>query len=194
MKTVYSINGKKTFAYPLKVYTYQKSKVALERLINQPSILENLKRDILVNDNYMHDIYEGALWKEAVDCEGNLYFKDSRNLEGMINVDWFQPFTNSEHSIGVIYMVLLNLSRDIIFKPENIILVGIIPEPREPELHINSFLKPFVDNLLLFWKGVYLRENGKDTLYRFALLGSSSDLPATRKCCGFLSFNARRDI
>ena len=96
--------------------------------------------------------------------------------------------------IGVIYMVILNLSRHIRFKPKNNIIVGIIPGPKEPELAINSFLEPLVVDLLIFWKGVYLDENGMSTLYRFILLGSSSDLPATRKCCGFMSFNALQGI
>ena len=176
MKSVCSIDGKSNYLYPLKVYTYQKLKISLERLINRPDILDNLKKKINNTDGaYMSDIYHGSLWKELLDCENNLFFRDSRNLGGMMNVDWFQPLTNSEHSIGVIYMVLLNLSRDIRFKRENVIIVGIIPGPREPELHINSFLSPFVDELLLFWRGVYLRENGNNMLYRFALITSSSD-------------------
>lgn len=161
----------------------------MQRLIDNKEIVENLQRPIKIHENF-HDIYEGSLWQKTVSCDGDMYFTDKRNLGGLLNVDWFQPFSNSEHSVGVIYMVLLNLSRDIRFNPENVIIVGIIPGPKEPELVINSFLKPFVDELLLFWDGVYLKENQEDTLYRFALLGTSSDLPATRKCCGFLSFNA----
>ena len=122
------------------------------------------------------------------------FFSDRRNLGGLLNVDWFQPFANSEHSVGVIYIVLLNLSRSIRFHPENVIIVGIIPGPKEPELVINSFLEPLVDDLLLFWNGIYLKENSEDALYRFVLLGTSSDLPATRKCCGFLSYNALKGI
>jgi len=41
-----------------------------------------------------------------------------------------------------------------------------------------------------FWSGIYLKEHGLDKKYRIALISVSSDLPATRKCCGFLSFHA----
>jgi len=193
MKEVVTLNGKGKQFYPYKVYTFQPLKNSLQRLVNRDDILNNLRRPIIPKDNF-HDVYEGALWRETLDCDGNHFFNDARNLGGLLNVDWFQPFSNSEHSVGVIYMVLQNLSRDIRFKPENVIIVGVIPGPNEPELVINSFLKPFVDELLLFWDGVYLNEKGRESLYRFALLGSSSDLPATRKCCGFLSFNALKGI
>ncbi len=34
------------------------------------------------------------------------------------------------------------------------ILVGIIPGPHEPSLHINSYLEPLVKKLILLWKGI----------------------------------------
>jgi len=37
-------------------------------------------------------------------------------------------------------MVVMNLPREERFKTENLIVVGIIPGPKEPKLHINSFL------------------------------------------------------
>ena len=91
-------------------------------------------------------------------------------------------------------MVLLNLPREIRFKRENVILIGIIPGPKEPELVINTYLKPLVDELLTLWNGVYLKKCNDSVFYRFALVCISSDLPATRKCCGFLSYNALRGI
>jgi len=52
-------------------------------------------------------------------------------------------------------------------------------------LDVNSFLKP----LLMFWKGELLNESESKAPYKFALCCISSDLPATRKCCGFVSYN-----
>ena len=128
------------------------------------------------------------------DPNGQQYFKDRRNLAGIFNIDWFQPFEGSEHSLGAMYLVLLNLPREMRFKKENILLVGLIPGPHEPELNVNTYLTPFVNELLQFWKGVHLYEDNDLTLYRFVLLCISSDLPATRKCCGFLSYNAKKGI
>lgn len=45
----------------------------------------------------------------------------------MLNCDWFQPFAQSRYTVGVIYLVILNLPRAIRFRSENIIITGIIP-------------------------------------------------------------------
>lgn len=67
------------------------------------------------------------------------FFGQPHNLGLMLNCDWFQPYDFTEYSVGVIYMVILNLPRSLRFKPENVIIVGIIPLPDEPSLAINSF-------------------------------------------------------
>ena len=48
-------------------------------------------------------------------------------------------------------MVVMNLPRDERFKPENLLVVGIIQEPKEPKHHINSFLQPLVDIDFMGW-------------------------------------------
>ena len=51
----------------------------------------------------------------------------------------------------------MNLPRTIWFKPENIIIVGIIPGPSEPHHNINPYLEPLVRELLQFWTGEKLQ-------------------------------------
>ena len=106
----------------------------------------------------------------------------------MLNVDWFQPFEHHTYSVGVIYLVLLNLPRAMRYKRENIILVGIIPRPTEPHLTMNSYLSRLVSDLLQLWTGVLLPTSHQ--LIRAALLAVSCGLPAGRKVCGFLSHSA----
>jgi len=48
-----------------------------------------------------------------------------------MNVDWFELFERGVYSVGVIYLTILNLPRHEHYRPENIILVGIIPRPTE---------------------------------------------------------------
>lgn len=194
MKTVVSADGRKTSLYPHKIYCYQSLKISLQRLIERKEIYTALKRKIEKHDTCYYDVYDGATWHNFTDSLGEPYFSDKRNLAGMFNIDWFQPFEGSDHSIGALYMVLVNLPREIRFKRENVILIGIIPGPKEPALNVNSFFKPLVNKLLAFWKGVSLFEKNQLQLYRFVLLCISSDLPATRKCCGFLSYNAKKGI
>ena len=92
--------------------------------------------------------------------------------------------------MGAIYLSVINLPRQLRFKPENIIVVGLIPGPTEPKLSINTFLKPLVDELLEFLVGVPLDYGGSSHLTRCALLCVACDVPAARKVCRFLSHSA----
>ena len=61
------------------------------------------------------------------------YLVAPRNYAFMLNVDWFQPFKHLVYSVGVLYMVRMNLPRAERFKAENVFLVGVIPRPHEPK-------------------------------------------------------------
>ena len=91
----------------------------------------------------------------------------------------------------VIYMV--NLSREESFKTENLIVVGIIPGPKELKHNINSFLQPMVDDTTDLWAGVILNtENGTPVIIRAAILALSSDIPATWKCGSFVGHTEKK--
>ena len=53
-----------------------------------------------------------------------------------------QSYKNKEHSVGVIYLSILNFPRTERFKFENSLIIGIIPGPKEPSFHINSYISP----------------------------------------------------
>ena len=194
MKKVLSLDGKKSYLYPKKVYCYRTIKGALEQMLTRPGFKELLLHDKCVSTGCLSDIYDANLWNDFKSEDGTLFFSDKRNLGFMLNVDWFQPYKNTEYSLGVIYMALLNLPRQIRFKWENVLVCGIIPGPQEPKLNINTYLKPLVDELCLAWNGMLIKEGSTHALYRMALVCLSSDVPATRKCGGFLSFNAEKGI
>ena len=134
------------------------------------------------------------VWKEFQHVDGEPFLAAPNNFGLMLNVDWFQPTKHGSDTIGVIYMVVMNLPREERFKPENLIVVGIIPGPKEPKHHINSFLQPLVDDLIDLWDGVILDTNiyGTQEMFRAALLALSSDIPATRKCGGFIGHTAKK--
>ena len=108
----------------------------------------------------------------------------------MLNMDWFQPFINSQYSVGVIYAVICNLLRSERFKPYNILTLAVIPGPNEPKLHeINHYLCPIINQLIQLWDGYHIKthEYNNRCLIRGAIIGCTSDVPATRKLCGFIS-------
>ena len=72
-------------------------------------------------------------------------------------MDWFQPFDGTQYTTGVVYMAISNLPRELRFKAENIMILGILPGPNEVHLHyINHYLAPIVDELCRFWDGVQI--------------------------------------
>ena len=60
--------------------------------------------------------------------------------------------------MGVIYLVLVNLPREIRFRKKNVIIIGVIPGPKKPKGNIIFFLKPLVDELLDLWNGIIIKK------------------------------------
>ena len=69
----------------------------------------------------------------------------------MVNLDWFCPHEHIRNfSVGVFYLVVLNLPRHIRFRRENVIICGIIPRfLYEPPT--NTFVAPLVQELEKAW-------------------------------------------
>ena len=88
------------------------------------------------------DVYDGEVWKDFNSEKYSNFLSRPGNLLLSLNVDWFQPFHRTKYSVGVMYLVRLNLPRDERYKIENIILSGIIPGPKEPKLTMNPFIAP----------------------------------------------------
>ena len=82
--------------------------------------------------------------------------------------------------MGAMYLTIMNLPRRLRFRQENVILLGLIPGPREPKRNINAFLQPFVQ-LLRFWQGVLMSVHSfqEKVLIRCALLCVACDIPAS---------------
>ena len=83
--------------------------------------------------------------------------------------------------LTLIYVVVINLPRSIRYATENIIFIGIIPGPKEPSKHINSYLGPFVSELLELYNGLWFKTPTGKQFIKCVLVGLSSDIPDTRK-------------
>ena len=58
----------------------------------------------------------------------------------------------------------MNLPRQDRFLQENVILVGVIPGPKVPPIHINFFLKSLVDDLKELLRGQLLTNCGSQSV------------------------------
>ena len=87
-------------------------------------------RKRVTTEGTLADIYDRQVWKDFQAYEGRSFLSEPHNLAVMLNCDWFQPFSHSRYTVGAIYLVILNLPCAICFKPENVIITGIMPGPK----------------------------------------------------------------
>ena len=184
-----------TTLQPRALYCYNSLINSLSKMIKRPDFLVKCEawRQSFSTDStdIYHDIFDGQVWKDFQNVNGHSFLASPHNYSFTLNVDWFQPFKRSTHSAGVIYLAIQNLPRKERYLSENLIVIGVIPGPKEPEKTVNSFLHPLVQELLQLWEGVVVKApDGSSILVRAALTCVACDIPAARKVCGFLGHNA----
>ncbi|KAG2209024.1 hypothetical protein INT45_008885 [Circinella minor] len=182
---------------PYKKYAYYPLEDSLKRLFMRENFEEKTEqwKSRSMEPGLFNDVYNGMMWYDLFDPSTGLPFVETpRSLMLILNIDWFTPF-DSGYSCGAIYLVCNNLPHVDHFKIENVILIGVMPGPKEPSTYeINSYLEPLVDSLLRLFNGItiptYQESNG--TLIRAALLNITCDIPTARKVGGFTSHNSTR--
>ena len=190
--------GNKQKLIPRKLFIFNSVICTLKELVCRPGFLrscEEWRQRPPLPEDVFADVYDGRVWKSLFYIDGTPFLKNPYNFCLLLNVDWFNPFEETIYSAGAIYLVILNLPRSERYKIENMILVGMIPGPREPKRDINSYLVPLVNELLELYHGISVSNSSfpsKTITFRAVLACIGSDLPATRKICGFLSHSARK--
>lgn len=155
LKSVHTSVGT-TYLYAQQLYCYRsiidslKSKVASSDFIAECEKWRSRKTKSCV----FEDVFDGQIWNDFLNPGGIPFLSLPYNFAFIVNVDWFQPFQHTQYSCGAVYAAVLNLPRSIRYSVNNMILLGIIPGPKEPELTMNTFLDPLVKDLLTLWDGV----------------------------------------
>ena len=95
---------------PIKVYSYQPLSNSLNNLAKKSNFLDCCEkwREKKTSETYWAEIYDGQIWYEYI-ANGFLIAPFCYLLT--LNLDWFQPFTHIEYSVGVIYLAIQNLPR-----------------------------------------------------------------------------------
>ena len=159
-------------------------------VLSRADLLEQCEhwRSRNIPENILADIYDGRVWKEFLTYKGRAFLANEHNIALIMNCNWFQPFKHTTYSVGVLYLVILNLPRAIRFKPENVLIAGIIPGPSETSYsEMNSYLRPSVKELNSLWsEGFTLVRGVERIVMHAALLTSVCDVPATAKIGGFV--------
>lgn len=141
--------------YPIKTYCFRSIKKSLKTFLDRKgfqNLCDAWKGRKRVPGT-LRDVYDGRVWRDFQYIEAKGPFLELPRRYGLIlNVDWFQPYKHSPYSVGVIYLALLNLPREKRYSKENVIIAGVIPGPDEPSKHINTYLRPIVDELNELWE------------------------------------------
>ena len=185
--------GKGSKLVPRKLFVYHSVVESIKDMARRHGFLEMCehwrnRKDM--SSKTLGDVYDGWLWKNLQ--TSNRFLSIPNNLCLGLNIDWFNPFSETIYSVGAIYLTVLNLPRTDRFKLENMILIGMIPGPKEPK-NLNPFLKPLIEELKQLYLGITFKNTSSLlslTRLRAMLFCVMCDLPATRKVCGFSSFNA----
>ena len=175
-------SGNKLKLVPHLVYCYRSIIQSLQEMILRPRFVEHCEvwRKRNVPPGMLNDVYDGKVWENLMIYEGTPFLSLPCNFALQLNIDWFQPFERTQHSEGVIYLSVMNFPREQRFLQENIILIGVIPGPKEPK-SLNPHLKPLVNDLLNLWKGMSMPSLNKTLVYvQAALLCVACDVPAAR--------------
>ena len=142
----------KTKWIPHKLYHFVAPSVWLTHMYNNTSFCKLLQQasDKPSSANVLEGIKDGEVWKDFVmnPLHPSVPFlRGSNNIGLLLNVDWFKPFMRSEYKVSAIMMTVMNLPREVRFRKEWTMVLGVIPGPTEPKGNINTFLKPIVDDL-----------------------------------------------
>lgn len=184
-------NVEEPIQVPRKIYPMNDVAETLASFLRRPgfeNLIDHWKKRSLSKE-ILGDVYDGRVWKSFAACNGDSFFFHPRfaSIGLALNVDWFQPY-DTPYSIGAIYMIILNLPRNMRYLRENVIVVGLMPGPKEASLsQINHYFQPMVQSLLPLYTGIKMRthrNSNRGRKVRAALILVACDIPAARKSVG----------
>ena len=189
------LNGQRSQT-PIKQYAYLPLEESLKRLFRRQDFESKIEewRAVQYEIGTFTDVYDGMRWRALRDSNRVPFVNAPRSLMLTLNVDWFSPFEGT-YSLGAIYLIVNNLPRAERYKTENVILVGVMPGPKEPSTYeMNHYLQPLVNDLLRLFNGVSMttHQHPNGTTVRAALFNIACDIPASRKVSGFTGHSSTR--
>ena len=91
---------------------------------------------------------------EKVDRTFPTFANDARNIRFGLSKDGMNPFgeQSSGHSTWLLTLCIYNLPPWLYMKRKFIMMLVLIPSPKQPGNNIDVYLKPLIEDLLLLWK------------------------------------------
>ncbi|KAJ4481008.1 hypothetical protein J3R30DRAFT_3865124, partial [Lentinula aciculospora] len=152
----YRSTKKGTIKIPRCLYTTTSFKSWLQSFLSRPSIDKCLHKTFSTKTQY--PVLQERMYNVQDSPFGNSIrpnLNSPYDLVFSVYVDWFNPLGNKQAgkqiSCGAIVLYCLNLPLDIIFLPENIFVVGMMPAPHGPTVwNIHHILDHYCDSIMEF--------------------------------------------
>ena len=127
-----------------------------------------------------HDCWDGTLFREHVNS-----FQEPRHLVFGFFTDGVQVVRQKTHDIWPLLLIQLNLPPKVRYKKRNLILLGIIPGPKQPS-DFESFFQPMLDEFKRLEQGVQAWDGHWNEWFTLtaSLLQIAGDQPAIASVMG----------
>ena len=184
----------RTKMVPYKTYPFLPPSEWIRTFYKEEQFLRLIRDRPEPSKTEYRDIWDGKILQQFLmdpDDMTKLLLKDKMNLALLLYLDFFNPFQRAVYSCGAIYMSVLNIPKGKRFKARWSMLIGLIPDPSEPEGHINTYLSPIIDDLIALYSGIQINSLGPRKIFsRSILLPILADLPSSRKMSQYKSHKA----
>ena len=90
-----------------------------------------------------------------------------------------------KHKVSVFYWILMNLPPRFRSSLRSIQLLGIVSSDLLKQRGVDTFLRPFLEDMILLRKGVTLTVRGETRIWHGMLLNFAGDIPASNHVAGF---------
>ena len=132
---------------PRKTFKYLPLLPRIQRWYGNPVLAKLLQSHLKPESEVIDDLHQSPAWKARY-SKGGIYEDDTRALSFSFCSDGLNPFAHEKvtYSMWPITLSILNLPKNIRTKFGSLLLVGIIPGPKEPQL-IDTYLQVLVDDI-----------------------------------------------
>lgn len=119
LKTVELVSGRKIL-YPYKLFCYKSLQSTMQEFLLRPGFHQECEHwRIPYTSNLLKQVYDGKVWKDFLHVDGSPFLALPFTYALTLNVDWFQPYSHTMSSVGVIYLSIMNLPRHKWYKRKN---------------------------------------------------------------------------
>lgn len=193
--------GETAYSRPIRRYPLQSIAEWIASMMKRPDFEKLINQSLPTHrteQGHRWDIWNSDFCRQFLAFGDGLFSELPGHLMFAMAVDWLNPHGNLTAkkivSIGVVYLVCLNLPLEIRYLQENICLLSIIPGFKEPtHRQVHHFFDPIVAELNMLWeKGVCILTPTfpQGRTFKVGLGPVIGDIAAIKKIMGFMDATA----